>query len=107
MSKRPISDLSYEEIEKICEVAEEAARKYIMSKVPSEYVSDLSISIDVESLETLNVDIDIEIELSPIYRKANVEEIAKGSVKAAFDAIERYLENIRSRAKNEANIELK
>ncbi|MEM2342301.1 MAG: DUF3194 domain-containing protein [Candidatus Bathyarchaeia archaeon] len=104
MSKRPISDLSYEEIEKICEIAEDAARKYIMSKVPSEYISDLSVSVDVESMETLNVDIEIEIELSPIYRKANAEEIAKDSLKAAFDAIERYLENIRSQARNEANI---
>lgn len=96
MSKRPLSSLTYEEMEKLCEIAEEAARKYIMSKVPSEYISDVSISVDLEGSESLNVEVDVEVELSPLYKKVNVKEIVEGSVKAAFDAIEKYLDKIRS-----------
>jgi hypothetical protein len=96
LSKRPISSLTYEEMEKICEVAEEAARKYIMSKVPSEYVSDISISVDLEGSESLNVEVDVEVEFSPLCRKINVREIVEGSVKAAFEAVEKYLDEIRS-----------
>jgi len=96
LSKRPLSSLTYEEMEKLCEIAEEAARKYIMSKVPSEYISDVSISVDLEGSESLNVEVDVEVELSPLYKKVNVKEIVEGSVKAAFDAIEKYLDKIRS-----------
>lgn len=96
LSKRLISTLSYEELEKICDVAEEAARKYIMSRVPREYVSDLSISVDLEGSETLNIDVEVEVSLSPLCKGISAEEIANGSVKAAFNAIEEYLRKIRS-----------
>ncbi|MEM3193768.1 MAG: DUF3194 domain-containing protein [Candidatus Bathyarchaeia archaeon] len=96
LSKQPISTLPYEELEKICDIAEEAARKYVMSRVPREYISDLSISVDLEGSETLNIDIEVELSLSPFYKGASAEELANGSVKAAFDAIEEYLRKIRS-----------
>ena len=44
--------------------------------------------------ETLNVNVDVEVALSPLYRNVNVKEIAEGSVKAAFEAVERYLKKI-------------
>lgn len=76
-------------------MAEEAARRYIFSRVKKEYVSDLHISVDLEGLETLNVSVEVEIELSPLCKKTNVQEIANGSVKAAFEAIEKCLRKIR------------
>jgi hypothetical protein len=88
-----LSSLTYEELEKICDVAEEAARKYITSKVPKDGILDLTISVDLESLESLNVNVDVEIRLSPLYGNVNVKELAKGSVKAAFEAIEKYLKH--------------
>jgi len=96
LNKRPISSLTYEEMEKLCEIAEEAAREYITSKVPSEYISNISISVDLEGSESLNVEVDVEAEFSPLYKKVNVKEIVEGSVKAALDAIEKYLDKIRS-----------
>lgn len=94
LRKRPISSLSYKELEKICEIAERAARKYIMSKVPKEYISDASISVDLESLDSLSIDIEVELRLSPLCKNINADEIAKESVKAAFDAVEKYLGEI-------------
>lgn len=96
MSERPISSLTYEELERICEEAEEAARRYIFSKVRREYISDISISIDLEGLESLNVDVEVEVRLSPLCRGLDLQGIIDGSVKAAFEAIERYLKTIRS-----------
>ena len=94
MSERSISSLPYERLEEICEIAEDAARKYITSKLPKKAVSDLTISVDLELSETLNVNVDVEVTLSPLYRNVNVKEIAEGSVKAAFEAVERYLKKI-------------
>jgi len=85
--------LSYEEMEKICEIAEEAARKNIMARVPSRGVSDLSISVDLEEAETLNVEVDVEVMLSPLFKNIDVEKLAEESVKAAFEAVEEYLRN--------------
>ncbi|MEM4520715.1 MAG: DUF3194 domain-containing protein, partial [Candidatus Bathyarchaeia archaeon] len=95
LDERPISSLTYEELERICEVAEEAARKYIFSRVKKEYISDLYISVDLEGLDVLNVNVEVEIEFSPLCRKVNAKEIADGSVKAAFEAIENHLKKIR------------
>ncbi|MEM1586049.1 MAG: DUF3194 domain-containing protein [Candidatus Bathyarchaeia archaeon] len=95
MSGRPISSLTYKELEEICEAAEESARRYIFSRVKREYVSDLYISVNLESLDALNAEVEVEIELSPLCKKLNVQEIADGSVKAAFEAIEKYLNKIR------------
>jgi len=98
LSKHSLPSLSDEELENICNIAEEAARKYIMSKVSKEGITDLTISVDVEKKpEALNVDIDVEVRLSPLYRNVNVKEIAEESVSAAFKAVEEYLEKIRSR----------
>jgi len=95
LCERPISSLTYEELEEICEIADESARKYIFTRVKREYISDLRISIDLESLNSLEVNVEVEIELSPLCKKFNVQEIAEGSVKAAFEAIEKHLEEIR------------
>jgi hypothetical protein len=96
LSKRrtPLSSLTYEELERICDLAEEAARRYIASKVPKEGISDLTITVSIESSESLNVDVDVEVRLSPLYGNLNVKELARGSVKAAFEAIEEYLKQV-------------
>ncbi|MEM0049807.1 MAG: DUF3194 domain-containing protein [Candidatus Bathyarchaeia archaeon] len=101
MDGLPISSLTYEKLEEICKVAEEAARRYIFSRVKREYVSDLYISIDLESLDALNVSIEVEINLSPLCKNVDVQEIANGSIKAAFEAIEKYLNKIRSEKTSE------
>lgn len=90
--------MPYEVLEKICGIAEEAARKYIMSKVPKEYVSDFSISVDLESSDSLNIDIEVELTLSPLCRNMNADKIAKESIDAAFNAIEKYLKEIDSKS---------
>lgn len=96
MAKRSVTSLTYKELEEICSIAEEAARRYILSRVPKNGVSDISISVSLESSETLNVDVDVEVRLSPLYRKINVKDLVEESVKAAFEAIEKYLEKLSS-----------
>lgn len=90
-----LSSLTYEELERICDIAEGAARKYIASKVSKEGISDLTISVSLESSESLNVNVDVEVRLSPLYGSVNVKELVKGSVKAAFEAVEKHLSSIR------------
>ncbi|MEM2111749.1 MAG: DUF3194 domain-containing protein [Candidatus Bathyarchaeia archaeon] len=99
MGTLQLSSLSYDQIEKICEIAEEAARKYVISKVPSRRISDLTISIDLEETETLNISVDVEVKLSALFKDVNVKEIARDSVKAAFEAVEKYLSEFKCKFK--------
>jgi len=85
------TSLSDEQIERIGEIAEEAARKSIMSRVPKRGISNLSISIELEETETVNVEVDVEIELSPLLKGINAKTLADESVTAAFKAVEEYL----------------
>ncbi len=78
-------------MERICEVAEEAVRGYIASRVPSRGISNLTITVDLKGTQTLTVDVDVEVTLSPLLRSLNVEELVNKAVKAAFEAVERYL----------------
>ena len=91
MGELRVSSLPYEQIERIGEIAEEAARRSIVSRVPKRGISDLSISVELEEAETVNVEVDVEIELSPLFRNMNPKKLADASVKAAFEAVEGYL----------------
>ncbi len=85
------TSLPDEQIERIGEIAEEAARKSIMSRVPKRGISNLSISVELEETETVNVEVDVEIELSPLLKGINAKTLADESVTAAFEAVEEYL----------------
>jgi len=93
------SSLSYEQLERLCEIAEEAARRYVTSRIPDRGISDLSISVNSVDSETLNLEIDVEITLSPLFRKVNVKKLAEEAVNAAFEAAEDYLREITCRSK--------
>lgn len=83
--------LTDEQIERIGEVAEEAARKSIVSRIPKRGISNLSISVELEEAEAVNVEVDVEIELSPLLKRINAKTLAEESVKASFEAVEKFL----------------
>jgi len=84
--------LSYEQLERLCEIAEEAARRYVTSRIPERGISDLSISVNSMDSETLNLEVDVEITLSPLFKGVDVKKLAEEAVNAAFNAAENYLE---------------
>jgi len=89
-----VSSLSYDQIGEICEMAEEAARRTILSRVPSRGISDLSISVASDGTETLAVEVEVEISLSPLFRNVDAKKLTEESVEAAFGAIEKHLREI-------------
>jgi hypothetical protein len=89
-----ISELSLEEVETLCAVAEKAARKYVLSKVPSRRVSALNITVDTEGLRPVTVNVEVEITLSPLMKGYNVKQLADEATKRAFEAVEAYLREL-------------
>lgn len=91
MEEIGISDLAVEQLEKLCEIAEKAARNYVLSKVPMRRVSTLDITIDTAGKKPLVVNVEVEITLSPLMKGFDVEKLSKEATEKAFSAITEYL----------------
>lgn len=89
-----IPELTTEQIEEMCGVAEEAARKYVLSKVPSKRIETLNISVEAEEIKPLTLTVDVDIVLSPLMKNFEVQKLADEAVKEAFDSVEKYLRKI-------------
>jgi len=89
-----IPELTSEQVEELCEIAEEAAREYILSKVPPRRVSVLNITVDTEGTKPITVTVDVEVTLSSLMKNYNIEKLIKEATKMAFDSIEKYLREL-------------
>lgn len=94
MEEIGIPELTSEQVEKLCQIAEEAARKHILSKVPPRRVSALNITVDTEGTKPITVNVDVEVTLSPLMKDYNVEKLTREATKIAFDSIEKYLREL-------------
>ena len=86
-----ISELTSEQVEKLCAIAEKAARDHVLSKVPSRKVSVLNITVDTEGLKPVTVNVEVEITLSPLMKNYDVKKLADEATKQAFNAVGAYL----------------
>ncbi|MEM3642117.1 MAG: DUF3194 domain-containing protein, partial [Candidatus Bathyarchaeia archaeon] len=84
-------------VEELCSIAENAARKYILSKVPPKRVETLNISIETEGEKQLTLTVDVELILSPLMRDCDVQKLADEAVKEAFASAEKYLRELKCR----------
>jgi hypothetical protein len=75
-----------EEIEQICEAAQEAARKHLLSKVPLKQISDLDVTVEAVGDKPLLVSIDVAIELET--GNQDLEPVVDEATDAAFSAAE-------------------
>jgi acid phosphatase class B len=89
-----IPELTSEQVEELCQIAEEAAREYILSKVPLRRVSVLNITVETEGTKPIIVNIDVEVTLSPLMKNYNVEKLTREATKMAFASIEKYLRKL-------------
>lgn len=89
-----IPNLTSEQIETLCEIAEKTARKHILSKIPIHRVSDIDITIDIEGQKPINVNLDLEITLSLPIKDHDIQKLVNEAKEKAFLAIEEYLREI-------------
>ncbi|MEM2386272.1 MAG: DUF3194 domain-containing protein [Candidatus Bathyarchaeia archaeon] len=97
MEEFGLPELTPEEVEELCSATEEAARKYILSKVPPKRVETLNISVDVEAEngKPLTLTVEVELTLSPLMRDFDVQKLANEAVKEAFTEAERCLRELK------------
>ena len=91
MEEIGIPELTLEQVEELCEIAEEAAREYVLSKVPSRRISALNVTVDAEGTKPITINVDVEVVLLPLMKNFNVEKLTKEATERAFTSIEKYL----------------
>jgi hypothetical protein len=90
-----IPELTTEQIETLCSTAENAARKYVLSKVSSKLVKRLDISVETDGSKPVNVTVEIDLTLSPQTTVIDAQTLAREAVNEAHKATDNYLRKIK------------
>ncbi len=95
MEELGIPDLTTEQIEMLCDAAENAARKYILSKVSAKMVEKLNISVEADGTKPVNITVEIDLELSPKMKDFDADKLVNEAVKEAHKVSENYLRRLK------------
>jgi len=90
-----IPELTTEQIETLCSTAENAARKYVLSKVQSKMVDRLDICVEAVGSKPVNVTVEIDLALAPAAKDFDAQVLVKEAMKEAHKASENYLRKIK------------
>jgi hypothetical protein len=94
-----LEDLTDKQIEELCLKAEEAARKHILSKVPSKNIDTLNITAEAEGAKPVSLKVEVDLELSQSTRNIKAKQITDEAVKTAFASAKQYLGGLTCRSK--------
>jgi len=88
-------ELTTRQIELLCQTAEGAARKYVLSKVPQKEIDSLDISVEADGTKPVKVTVEINLILTPQTKGVQTEALVKEAVDAAHKATENFLRKIK------------
>jgi hypothetical protein len=88
-------ELTTEQIELLCQTAESAARKYVLSKIPQKEIDRLDISVEADGTKPVNVTVEINLILGPQTKGVDAEGLVKEAVDEAHKATENSLRKIK------------
>jgi hypothetical protein len=89
-----LPELTAEQVEQLCIIAEAAARKNVLSKISSKKIETLDISAEAEGSKPLRLTVDVNIVLAPDVQGLSVKEISEEAVKQAIVSAEKYLREL-------------
>jgi hypothetical protein len=89
-----IPDLTSEQIEKLCMIAEEAARKYVLSKVSKKSIEKLDICTEAVGTKPLRLEINVDLDASSAIENSNAQRLVNEAVKEGFRSAEKYLREL-------------
>ena len=99
MEETGIPELTLEQVAELCERAEQAARKYVLFKIPKNRIATLDVTVDAEGTKPLTVNVDVTVVLSPLMKDFDVEALTKEATKIAFAHIEETLRELSCQSK--------
>ena len=94
MEELGIPELNSKQIEELCSITEEAARKYVLSQIPPKRIDTLNIDVEAEGTKPLKLTINVDIALAASMKDFNVQKLVDKAVKEAFTTAEKYLREL-------------
>lgn len=94
MEELSIPELTSEQIEELSSIAEEAARKHVLSKVSLKKIETLNISAETEGTKPVELKVEVDMVLLPSMKNFNVQELADEAIEKAFKSAEKYLREV-------------
>lgn len=98
MEELGIPELTSEQTEELCAIAEEATRRYVLSKVRGKNVEKLNVVAEVGGIKPIRLTVDVDFALSKSIKNCDAQELANEAVKAGFAAAEKYLRELECRS---------
>lgn len=96
MEELGISDLTIEQIEEFCTIAEETARNHVLSKISPKKIETLNVTVETEGSKPVTLTIDLVLVSS--IRDSDAQKLADEAVKEAFASAEEYLRKLTCRS---------
>jgi hypothetical protein len=90
-----LPELTSEQIEELCLTAENAAREYVLSKVPAKQIETLNISVEAEATKPLTLTVEVDILLSPLMKNFDARKLSDEAMREAFASAEKYLRELK------------
>ena len=89
-----LPELSNEQMEQLCNVTEEAAREYILSKISKREAEKLDVIVEAEGIKPIDLRVEIDLALSSKSRKIDSAAIVNEAIEKAFRAGEDFLSKL-------------
>jgi len=89
-----IPELTSEQIEELCKLAEEKARKYITLRVPQKQIEKLDVTVEVEGVKPVRLSINVDIRLSQRVKNIDIQKLAGDATKNGLNAAEEFLRRL-------------
>lgn len=93
-----LPELTSEQVEELCSIAEEAARKHVLSKISIKKIETLGISAEVKGEKPLTLSVEVNISPSLEIENSYIQKLAEEAVKEAFASAEKYLKELKCRS---------
>jgi hypothetical protein len=89
-----LPELTTEQTETLCSIAEDAARKHILSKISAKLIDRLDISVEAEGTIPVNVTVEISLILNPEAKQVDADKLVNEAVAEAHKASENFLRTL-------------
>ena len=99
MVENGIPELTLDQVEELCELAEQVVREYVLSKVTTNRIVSLDVTVDAEGTKPVTVNVDMTVVLSPLMKDFDVESLTKKAIERAFAHTDEYLRELECKSK--------
>ena len=99
MEEIGLQELTPEQQEQLCILAEKTAREYILAKIPSRKINTLNITVEIDRKIPTTVNVETEIQLAPTEKNIDINQLAKQATQKALQATDKYLRQTACKSK--------